>query len=422
MLGIIVARERPEVEEERTQISGQINETSRNLEEGELKILEVLSTSKGNILEDENAIKNLSSSKVVMNELVEKEQMATVTLERITKSRQEYMKLTIYAVTLFFTGESMSSHNHMYQYSLSWFINLFCSSMESADKSEILKERLTLIREHFLHSLFANMVAGLFEEDKLIYSFLLACRLGSAHKEVFKRDIWKALMSSIEDSSETAPDRLKGPVWLPQKARWSLAVVADIPLMADSVQRLCSAEDGVWREMYEGEKPAGKHQYFTEFAPLQRLLFNLYFCKDKVRSFVARFVVICKWKIDQVDISAPQVVVSIQQFIGEGLGKEFVGEEPLDISRAFSESVAGTPLILILGEEVNPLQHIFKFGEEVGFSGKKVRLVTLGSGQEERASEVVRDCLQTSTWVVLANCHLGSSLMCYSFNLYFWRF
>ena len=106
------------------------------------------------------------------------------------------------------------------------------------------------------------------------------------------------------------------------------------------------------------------------------------------------------------------MVASIQQFIGEGLGKGFVGEEPLDIARAFAESVAATPIILILGEEVNPLQHIFKFGEEVGFTGKKVRLVTLGSGQEEKASEVVRDCLQTSTWVVLANCHLVSCLFC----------
>ena len=284
LLGIIVARERPEVEEERAQISGQINETSRSLEEGELKILEVLSTSKGNILEDENAIKNLSSSKVVMNELVEKEQMAMVTFDRITKSRQEYMKLTIYAVTLFFTGESMSSLNHMYQYSLTWFINLFCSSMDSADKSEILKERLKLIQDHFLRSLFANMVVGLFEEDKLIYSFLLACRLGTAHEEVFKRDIWKALLNSAEDCSGDTSNRLQGPAWLPQKVRSSLAVVADIPLMADCVQRLSTEDDTVWREMYQGDKPAGKHKFFTEFASLHRLLFNLHFCKDKVCS------------------------------------------------------------------------------------------------------------------------------------------
>ena len=57
-------RERPELEEERSQVSGQLNDNIKSLDEIESKILSVLYSSKGNILEDENAIKNLSSSKV----------------------------------------------------------------------------------------------------------------------------------------------------------------------------------------------------------------------------------------------------------------------------------------------------------------------------------------------------------------------
>ena len=45
----------------------------RQLKEIEDKILEVLSTSEGNILEDETAIKVLSSSKVLANEISEKQ-------------------------------------------------------------------------------------------------------------------------------------------------------------------------------------------------------------------------------------------------------------------------------------------------------------------------------------------------------------
>ena len=56
-----------ELEEERSQITGQLNENKKSLEEIEHKILNVLYSSKGNILEDENAIKNLSSSKVSLN-------------------------------------------------------------------------------------------------------------------------------------------------------------------------------------------------------------------------------------------------------------------------------------------------------------------------------------------------------------------
>ena len=51
---------------------------SRQLKEIEDKILEVLSTSEGNILEDETAIKVLSSSKTLANEISEKQAIAEV--------------------------------------------------------------------------------------------------------------------------------------------------------------------------------------------------------------------------------------------------------------------------------------------------------------------------------------------------------
>ena len=73
LLGIVVARERPELEEEKSQLILQSAENKRALKEIEDKILEVLSSSEGNILEDETAIEVLSSSKVLSNEITEKQ-------------------------------------------------------------------------------------------------------------------------------------------------------------------------------------------------------------------------------------------------------------------------------------------------------------------------------------------------------------
>jgi len=73
LLGIVVARERPELEEEKSQLIMQSAENKRQLKEIEDKILEVLSTSEGNILEDETAIEVLSSSKKLANEISEKQ-------------------------------------------------------------------------------------------------------------------------------------------------------------------------------------------------------------------------------------------------------------------------------------------------------------------------------------------------------------
>ena len=47
-----------------------------------------------------------------------------------------------------------------------------------------------------------------------------------------------------------------------------------------------------------------------------------------------------------------------------------------------------------------------RFGEFMGFTGKKLKVLSLGSEQEEKARDVIRECSSTATWVVLLNCHL----------------
>ena len=61
------------------------------MEDIENKILNVLYTSKGNILEDENAIKTLSSSKVLANEILEKQAACQAAKSRIDDNRHEYL-------------------------------------------------------------------------------------------------------------------------------------------------------------------------------------------------------------------------------------------------------------------------------------------------------------------------------------------
>lgn len=80
LLGIVVARERPELEEEKNSLILQSAENKRQLKEIEDKILEVLSSSEGNILEDETAIQVLSSSKTLSNEIAEKQVSSSIGL------------------------------------------------------------------------------------------------------------------------------------------------------------------------------------------------------------------------------------------------------------------------------------------------------------------------------------------------------
>jgi len=73
LLGIVVAHERPELEDKKNALIVQGADNKRQLKDIEDKILEVLSTSEGNILDDETAIKILNSSKNVANEITLKQ-------------------------------------------------------------------------------------------------------------------------------------------------------------------------------------------------------------------------------------------------------------------------------------------------------------------------------------------------------------
>lgn len=65
MLGILAAEEKPELEEKKNKLIVEGANNKKQLKEIEDKILKVLSSSQGNILEDETAIQILSSSKVL---------------------------------------------------------------------------------------------------------------------------------------------------------------------------------------------------------------------------------------------------------------------------------------------------------------------------------------------------------------------
>jgi len=70
LLGIVAAKEKPELEEKKNELIIESAKNKKQLKEIEDKILEVLSTSEGNILEDETAIEVLVIKEMVQQLVV----------------------------------------------------------------------------------------------------------------------------------------------------------------------------------------------------------------------------------------------------------------------------------------------------------------------------------------------------------------
>ena len=139
-------------------------ENKKSLKEIEDKILKVLSSSEGNILEDEEAVKVLSASKVLSDEISEKQKIADETEVKIDAARAGYRPVAKHSSILFFCVADMANIGDMYQYSLQWYTELSLRGIDDADRSPKLETRLLNITSGTTYFLYQMVCRSLFEQ------------------------------------------------------------------------------------------------------------------------------------------------------------------------------------------------------------------------------------------------------------------
>ncbi|XP_047461369.1 dynein axonemal heavy chain 3 [Mugil cephalus] len=384
LLGLVAAKEKPELEEKKNQLILESAANNKQLKEIEDKILEVLSSSEGNILEDETAIKILSSSKILSEDISEKQKIASVTEKEIDDTRMGYRPVAEHSSILFFCISELANIEPMYQYSLTWFINLYLSSIAESLKSDDVTERINNIVAHFTLNIYNNVCRSLFEKDKLLFALLLTVGIMQGGGKIDDQVLRFLLTGGIAlDNPYPNP----APEWLSDKSWSEIVRASKLPNIDGFFEHV---QDNIpkWKNFYDSGKPHEEQlpDQWSKLVGLDRMVVIRCFRPDKL-------------------------VPAVQDFIVDNMGQAYIEPPTFDLGGSYKDSNCCSPLIFVLSPGSDPTAGLLKFADDLQMGGSKTQTISLGQGQGPIAAQMIDKGIKEGTWVVLQNCHLATSWM-----------
>lgn len=384
LLALVVAEERPDLEEAKNQLIVSNAKMKQELKEIEDKILHKLSASEGSPVDDTDLIQTLEQSKAKSMEIKAKVVIAEQTEKDIDETRSQYIPVAVRTQILFFCTYDLANIDPMYQYSLEWFIGIFLNSIANAEASDNVEKRIDNINDFFTFSLYSNVCRSLFEKHKLLFSFLVCVRILMNDSKI-NMDEWRFLLAG----GSTVPNEIENPAqdWLSDRAWSEILRLPVLPTFSSFAEDFKNHIEG-YQRMFDSVDP------HREQLPEP--------WNTKLDSFQKLLVLKC--------LRADKVTNAMQDFVSENLGQRFIEPQTADLSLVFKDSSTNTPLIFVLSVGTDPAADLYKFAEEMRFS-KKLSAISLGQGQGPRAEAMMRSAMERGKWVFFQNCHLAPSFM-----------
>ncbi|KAA0196090.1 Dynein heavy chain 1 axonemal [Fasciolopsis buskii] len=385
LLGLVVAEERPDLEEAKNQLIVSNAKMKQELKEIEDRILERLSATEGSPVDDIDLIQTLEASKLKSTEIQAKVVVAEQTEHDIDETRSKYIPVAVRTQILFFCVADLANIDPMYQYSLEWFVNIFLNGILNADKADNVPQRVININNYFTFSLYSNVCRSLFEKHKLMFAFLVAIRILQNEGKI-NMDEYRYLLAGGTSKPRDLPN--PAPEWISDRMWGDVLTLNALPSFSGIPESIADNRDG-FKVIFDSQEP--HRETFPD--PWQ----------VNLDSFQRILLLRC--------LRADKVTNAMQDFVTHHLGQRFVEPQSTNLPQVFKDSSPTSPLIFVLSQGTDPASDLYKFADEMKFGGKKLSSISLGQGQGPRAEELMRAAMERGIWVFFQNCHLAPSWM-----------
>jgi len=227
---------------------------------------------------------------------------------------------------MFFVLTDLININDMYQYSLKFFINIFSQVLHEAKNIEnftnVKKERYDYFKNEFLERLYKQVSWSLFENHKLLFSFLLTLKILDENLEksggVPTAEL-RFMMAGSTKVQATNPNPTGTNGWLSEKSWCAIEEMTELfPHSFPAFDKNFAKDIKLWEKFYDSQNPQNVDPWPIKLTGELELL---------RKTMIMRIL-----RPDKVT----QMIIKIVESLPET--KKFVSPPPFDIAQLYSNS------------------------------------------------------------------------------------
>ncbi|PLW56951.1 hypothetical protein PCANC_02857 [Puccinia coronata f. sp. avenae] len=387
-LNQVLRAERPDTDKKRTDLMRLQGEFKLRLRHLEKSLLQALSESTGNILDDDKVIVTLETLKREAADVAKKVEETDIVMQEVDQVTAEYLPLAQASSSIFFVLEQLNVLNHFYQFSLRYFLDIF--EFVLLNNPNLLqvqdpKERLAVLLNDIFVVTFRRTSRALLHRDHLMLAMLLAqLKARGLGHEIDDEEYSFLLEGGSERAGRHPPANFP---FLSTEQQVHLQAFQRVPCFKDVVEHM-STQPEAWEAFLLSACPENVvPQVWPDASPaaesIRRLLLLKCFRPDRMLAAIAIYVN----KLFNTDILAES-------------SYNFDSVVTTEIS-------SSTPVCLC---SVPGYDASYRVENLVAATKARCASIAMGSQEGYRlADQAIAAAIRTGSWVLLKNVHLAAS-------------